>query len=138
MVLGYILAIVAGCVLGSAFSGAPGSTWTVAVLAIALSVLSVLSAVWRQRPVTGEGAEQPGWNPDAAPPLGQMLVSYGLISDSDLDKALKVHRKTKKRLGKTCAEMGLISYAQLAEVLEEQVSRRESRLLWGAGEQLVG
>jgi hypothetical protein len=67
-----------------------------------------------------------------------MLVSYGLISDSDLDKALKVHRKTKKRLGKTCAEMGLISYAQLAEVLEEQVSRRESRLLWGAGEQLVG
>jgi hypothetical protein len=66
-----------------------------------------------------------------------MLVNYGLLSDTDLARALKQHKKTKKRLGQTLVEMELVSYAQVAEVLEEQLSRREARLLWGSGERLM-
>ena len=33
--------------------------------------------------------------------------------------------------------MELATHAQVAQVLEEQISRREGRLLWGVGEELL-
>jgi hypothetical protein len=54
-----------------------------------------------------------------------MLVNYHLITEADLNRALDRQRKVHKRLGKTLVEMRLISYQQVAEVLEEQFSRRD-------------
>jgi hypothetical protein len=54
-----------------------------------------------------------------------MLVNYHLITEADLNRALDRQRKVRKRLGKTLVEMGLISYQQVADVLEEQFSRRD-------------
>lgn len=77
------------------------------------------------------------WREAAAPPLGQMLVNYGLMTEADLAKALERQKKDKKRLGRVLVEMGLVTHAQVAEVLEEQLSRREGRLRWGARGGLV-
>jgi len=67
-----------------------------------------------------------------------MLLSYGLISEGELDRALRRQERTEKRLGRVLVEMKLVTHAQVAEVLEEQLSRREGRLLWGAGQRLIG
>jgi type IV pilus assembly protein PilB len=66
-----------------------------------------------------------------------MLISYGLITQDDLTKALDLQKQCGKRLGQVLVEMKLISHEEVARVLEEQLSRRENRLLWGRGESLV-
>jgi type IV pilus assembly protein PilB len=66
-----------------------------------------------------------------------MLVSYGLLTQADLDRALAYQQGTGKRLGQILVELDLVTHAQVAQVLEEQLSRREGRLMWGAGAQLI-
>ena len=66
-----------------------------------------------------------------------MLLSYGLLTQADLDRALACQEGTKKRLGQILVELDLVTHAQVAQVLEEQLSRREGRLMWGAGARLV-
>ncbi len=137
LTLGFILAIMGGVTLGSAFHGGAGTLWATGTLTLLLAVLSTLWAIRRgPRPQYGD-ADSPDWNAAAAPPLGEMLVNYGLLSEADLDRALKQQKQTKKRLGQVLVKMGLVTYAQVAEVLEEQLSRREGRLLWGSGQRLV-
>lgn len=63
-----------------------------------------------------------------APLLGQMLLHYRLIREADLERALEQHAKTGKRLGRVVVEMGMATSVQVAEVLEEQLSRRGLRL----------
>ena len=123
--LGYLLGLLSGTVLGYAW--AEGGGVTVAVVGVLVAVLGVLiifhpgGSLPSTRRETGP---EPEWNWTAAPPLGQMLVSYRLVSEADLNRALDRQRKRGQRLGKTMVEMGLVSYQQVAEVLEEQFSRR--------------
>ncbi len=135
--LGFILGVGAGVTLGHAWSGAGSTMWIIGILALLLGVVSTVLAIPRSPRVEGELEEGAAWNQAAAPPLGQMLINYGLISESDLARALKRQTKSKKRLGQLLVEMDLVSHAQVAEVLEEQLSRREGRLLWGGGRRLV-
>jgi hypothetical protein len=132
------MAVTAGVTIGYAWSSWTAALWPAALLALALGVVCTLSAVRRLRSIDRELAESPEWHEYAAPPLGQMLLNYGLISEGDVDKALAHQKKSGKRLGQVLVEMRLVTHAQLAEVLEEQVSRREGRFLWGAGQRLVG
>ena len=136
--LGFVLGVTAGVTLGCASSEGNGVPLVIGILALSLGVLMTISAIHRPRPPELEPAESPDWNPAAAPRLGQMLLNYGLISEADLDRALRRQEKSKKRLGGILVEMKLVTHAQVAEVLEEQLSRREGRLLWGAGQRLIG
>ena len=53
--------------------------------------------------------------------LGDLLLSVGLISQGDLERALELQKTTKKRLGKVLTEYGIISERQLIEALELQL-----------------
>jgi len=53
--------------------------------------------------------------------LGDMLTSTGVISDEQLEVALKKQKKTKNRLGKELIEEGIISEEQLIETLKLQL-----------------
>jgi hypothetical protein len=76
-------------------------------------------------PDGAEQEEQPQRVPtDGAPPLGEMLVSYGLITEANLQKALARQRKRGRRLGQVLVEMRLVTLDQVLAVLEEQTSRR--------------
>ncbi len=134
---GLVLCAAAGVVIGGALAGKEAALWTIGVLALLLGALSTLAAVLRPGRPKVEPESGTEWNAAAAPQLGEMLVSYGLISQADLARALEEQKGTTKRLGRVLAEMELVTHAQIAEVLEEQLSRREGRLLWGAGQRLV-
>ena len=127
--LGYFLGLLSGTVLG--YSWAEEGGWVVSVVGGLVAILGVLVVVHSFRssePIQpgGEHHERErNWDWSAAPPLGQMLVSYHLITEADLNRALDRQRKTRKRLGKTLVEMGVITFQQVAEVLEEQFSRRD-------------
>ncbi len=132
------MGVTAGTSLGYACWRGGATLWVLGLVSFAVGVASTLSAVCRFGYRRSEPVDSPNWNASAAPPLGQMLMNYGLISEGDLRKALSRQQKEKKRLGKILVSMGLVTYAQVAEVLEEQISRREGRLLYGVGERLVG
>jgi hypothetical protein len=138
LIFGFALGVTGGICLGYAVWRGGATLWALGLLSLALGVVSTLCAVYRFGPARTEPLDSTSWNASAAPPLGQMLMNYGLISEADLEKALARQRKEKKRLGQILVSMGLVTYAQVAEVLEEQVSRREGRLLYGVGEKLVG
>jgi len=127
--LGYALGLLSGTVLG--YSWAEGGGWIVSAVGGLVAVLGVLVLVHSFRsseaiqPEGGHQERERNWDWSAAPPLGQMLVNYHLITEADLNRALDRQRKVHKRLGKTLVEMRLISYQQVAEVLEEQFSRRD-------------
>ena len=53
--------------------------------------------------------------------IGDILVQKGLISQAELDKALKQSQKAGEILGKTVVRLGLISEERLLEVLAEQL-----------------
>ncbi|MFB3881761.1 MAG: hypothetical protein ACE149_10880 [Armatimonadota bacterium] len=125
--LGYFLGLLSGTVLGYAWAEDAGlAVIAVGILVAVLSVLVIVHAF--RSPAAPRDAEaddkQENWDWSAAPPLGQMLVNYGLITPANLNRALDRQRKSPKRLGKTLVEMGLLNYQQVAEVLEEQLSRR--------------
>lgn len=53
--------------------------------------------------------------------IGDILVQKGLITQAELDKALKQSQKAGEILGKTLVRLGLISEERLLEVLAEQL-----------------
>ncbi len=54
-------------------------------------------------------------------PLGQVLVSSGLITEEQLDQALKQHLQTGHRLGQTLIDMNLISSQDVGRMLEKKL-----------------
>ena len=137
LALGAVLLGVSGILLASAvYDGGP-LEWVTALLAALLGVLSMLAGATQSRIPRVDPQMQSQWNPDAAPRLGDMLVGYGLLTQTDLDRALAYQQGTGKRLGQILVELDLVTHAQVAQVLEEQLSRREGRLMWGAGAQLI-
>ena len=123
--LGYLLGLLSGAVLG--YSWAEGGGVIVSVVGLLVAVLGALVVLYgltRARPP--EPAYEPAgeWDWTAAPPLGQMLLNYKLITEADLNRALDRQRRKRQRLGKVLVDMKLVTHAQVAQVLEEQFSRR--------------
>ncbi len=135
--LALLLFAMAGLLMASAAYDGGALAWATAILALLLGALSAAAAVAEPRRPRVEPGVPTKWDPSAAPRLGEMLVSYGLVSDADLEKALEQQASSGKRLGQVLVEMELVTHAQVAQVLEEQLSRREGRLLWGVGRELV-
>ena len=136
--LAVLLLVAGGLLIGFAIYDGGAAAWAMAILVPTLGVLVMAARMLREkRPRKAKPESSAGWSETAAPPLGQMLVSYGLVTEADLTKALERQQKEKKRLGRVLVEMRLVTHAQVAEVLEEQLSRREGRLRWGAREALV-
>ncbi len=52
--------------------------------------------------------------------IGELLQELGLVSEADLNEALKTQKDTKRPLGKTLVEMGIISDRLLLKVLAAQ------------------
>jgi hypothetical protein len=123
--LGLALATAGGVALGFAWIGQKDIWWP---LGTALLLAGMLAAMWGAHGPRDEALEfRAAANSDtaAAPLLGEMLVKVHLISPDDLKRALARQRGSSKRLGKILVEMGVITYTQLAEVLEEQFARRD-------------
>ena len=135
--LGFLVFIVAGLLIACAVYEGGLTVWTTGTLALVLGVLTTVAAVLRPRRRGVEPESSVEWNEAAAPPLGQMLVTCGVVSEGDLARALEVQKTSKKRLGQVLVEMELVTDGQIAAVLEEQLSKREGRLLWGIGDKLL-
>ena len=56
--------------------------------------------------------------------IGQLLVKAKLITKSQLEKALRNQKKTKKRLGEILMEMGYVQSADLVRMLSQQAAVR--------------
>jgi len=113
---GLALGATAGVVLGHAWTAQSATWWWIGAITGLSGVLLVLSGFYVRQAVST--------NPLM---LGQLLVNeYGLIREGDLAHALIRQHQTKQSLGKVLVEMGLISPAKLAEVLEYQISAGES------------
>lgn len=54
-------------------------------------------------------------------PLGQVLVSAGLLTEDELGQALKKHLETGQRLGQTLIAMDLISSQDIGKMLEKKL-----------------
>jgi hypothetical protein len=126
--LGLLLTVIAGTVLGCGWAGGDALLWHVGTVALIVGVLTALSALLSPRRADQRPDEVPEGDTLGAPLLGQMLLHYRLIREADLERALEQHAKTGKRLGRVVVEMGMATSAQVAEVLEEQLSRRGLRL----------
>lgn len=53
--------------------------------------------------------------------LGDLLLSVGVITDEDLNRALEIQKETKKRLGQVLVEYKFISESQLVNILQMQL-----------------
>ena len=122
--MGFALGVTSGVVFGYAWWGGEPTLWWLAALLLLLGSLIIIVALVRH-PILREAGPRAGGEEPAAPMLGAMLISYKLISEADLVRALTLQRKSGRRLGKVLVEMGLITSGQLVEVLEEQFARRE-------------
>lgn len=60
--------------------------------------------------------------------LGDMLLSAGLLTDSELEAALEYQRRKGKRLGEALLELGLVSEEQLLPYLHRQLGMPAVRL----------
>jgi hypothetical protein len=53
--------------------------------------------------------------------IGQMLVESGMITDEQLQKALRIQDKEGKRLGRVLVELGFVSDVVMIEFLSQQI-----------------
>lgn len=129
LALGLALAAMSGVAFGYAFLAGRPAWYAVAGLALAGGVLvTVLDMSGTRRVKLGA---EPRREPNlTVPPIGEMLVQRQLISRDDLDQALESQKGRGKLLGQILVDMGVLKPADLAEVLEEQLARREGRFVW--------
>ena len=130
LTIGLALAVAAGVLFGYAWIEKQEVWLSLGVPALLAGVLIALSATRAPAAADPGPLEEARWDTEAAPALGEMLVSLRLISWQDLGEALARQRGSQKRLGKILVEMKAITYAQLADVLEEQLSLRSGKFLW--------
>ena len=133
---GLALGVGAGVVFGKGWTAHQELWWWVGTLALLTGALLMLFAV--RGPHHIEVISRPGddaqWGRSrSAPLLGEILVNCSLISSDDLNRALARQRGSNKRLGQILVDMKVLTHQQLAEVLEEQISRRAGRTSWPQG-----
>ena len=131
---GLILAAMSGVTFGHAWTIEQARWWWVGSMTLLAAVLFILSAMYQEpgrmeiaRPVPGGRPRNLG---SAAPLLGQMLLQRAMITRQDLDRALALQKGSSQRLGEVLVGMELLTHADLAEVLEEQLAERDEGLVW--------
>jgi len=87
--LGLVLAVTAGIVLGYGWLDGDALLSPLGTMTLILGVLTALSALLTPRRVDREADTATRRNGAGAPPLGEMLVNYGLITEADLERALE-------------------------------------------------
>jgi hypothetical protein len=112
---GLLLAAGAGAVFGHAWSAENTAWWWVGSVTLPAGLLLILSGVYAR------GQARPG----VAPPLGELLVQKGWITEGQLGNALVRHYHAKQPLGQVLVEMKLITPSQLARALQEQLEHRQ-------------
>lgn len=55
------------------------------------------------------------------PPLGRILLSHGVVSDDQLDRAVEYHKEQGCRLGEALVRLGLCSDLEICKALAEQM-----------------
>lgn len=58
--------------------------------------------------------------------IGELLVESGLISQSDIDKALEIQKRNNKQIGEILIEMKLITIDTLLKYLDIQIKTKKS------------
>ncbi len=123
--LGLLLGLMAGTVIGYGLSEGDRPLWVAGILMCELGALIVLHSVRRSAELHRQAASRQDRDVPADLLIGQMLMRYGLITETDLERALARQARTNKRLGSILVDMRAITYRELVEVLQEQFSRRE-------------
>ena len=54
--------------------------------------------------------------------LGEILVSEGLVTDSDIESALKLQKNSGKRLGDILVGQGLVTYDEMLHAVKNQLN----------------
>jgi hypothetical protein len=137
MVVGVVLAVVAGLILAHALTtGYAPSWWSGGIClltGIVLVVAGLVSARARRREITlgaaepVKAAEKP--RDPTVPMLGALLAyKYQFVTENQLRRALEVQKKqgaNKQRLGDILVSMGLLTRDQLQKALDYQRSQAE-------------
>lgn len=129
LLMSLALAIGAGAVLGHASASGDPAWWLLGGLLLVSSALFAVAAVRASRPLADRYlallARRPHYLYDRRrhPRLGELLVSkHRLISQPQLEQALRRQRGSRRLLGRLLVDMGLISQDQLRDVLGDQRS----------------
>src|SRR5262245_52701315 len=70
---------------------------------------------------SSEAFEQSPVRRHGGPPLGELLVKQGTLSDEDLTRALAEQGEKGKLLGEVLIDLGLLNERQLLDVLSQQL-----------------
>lgn len=127
--LGLLLAALSGLWVGRAWSDQNWPSWTVGAVSLLGGVfVAVMGARASSPPTEARQYAPPKQVPRrrrdrAIPYLGELLVhKYQLISEKQLQDALREQRDRGGRLGQIMVAEGYIDYPTLARVLEDQLS----------------
>ncbi|MFT5291303.1 MAG: hypothetical protein ACI8QS_001700 [Planctomycetota bacterium] len=63
--------------------------------------------------------------------IGEILTSVGGVAQEDIERALRVHRASGKRLGESLVELGVVSWERVEEAVRIQAKNRLNSV-WGA------
>ena len=127
--LGLMLATMSGLWVGRAWSDENRLSWSVGAVSLVCGVLiAVMGARASSPPKEVRQYEPPKQTPRRRrdrpiPYLGELLVhKYQLISEKQLQDALREQRDRGGRLGQIMVAEGYIDYPTLSRVLEDQLS----------------
>jgi len=114
---GLALAAAAGTVFGHVWTLSDVAWWWVGSLTLLCGTLLIISSFFARGFLTKR----------VAPPLGEMLLTKGLITEVQLGQALARQHRYGGTIGQILVEMKLVSPVELTRVLQEQLaSRNES------------
>ncbi len=137
--VGLGLTVVAGLVLGRAWTAHYIVWWCAGGISLALGLLLVVSGIYaiyprrrRSKAVETEMEDAPAEHDPTMPMLGALLVyKYQVVTEGQLQRALDQQRRDRRkpRLGDVLVEMELVTKRQLDKALEDQQQhlRRQRR-----------
>lgn len=132
VVLGLGLAVASGVYLAQALLRWNADWYLAGALLLLAAVLIVIAEIplSRQTAGIGPGSSRTGEQRAGRVELGEILVSDGLITRSQLEQALARHRECGRPLGEVLVRMGVITMLQLFRALNDQCVRHERGFVW--------
>jgi len=115
LALGFLLATAGGVVLGHAWATRGAAWWWVGSLSLLGGILLILSGAYASRREPPQGKLS----------LGELVIRKGWVTEKQLADALVRQHYSDDRLGRVLVEMKLITPAQLAQALQEQMGEEE-------------
>lgn len=127
LVLGLGLAVASGVNLAQALLRWNAGCCLAGALLLLAATLIIIAEIPLSRQMAGIG---PGEERVGRVELGEILVSDGLITRSQLERALARHREYRRPLGEVLVKMGVITMVQLFRALDDQCVRHERGFVW--------